>query len=58
MYLVMISGVRTIRPARVLGRECGEIVYFAVDYDPAVVWSGVLVDLGDRNLGVGHVWML
>jgi hypothetical protein len=36
-------------------RECREIVYLAIDDNPAVVRSGVLVDLGDRDLGVGHV---
>lgn len=35
--------------------ECREVVYLAIDDNPAVVRSGVLVDLGDRDLGVGHV---
>jgi len=36
-------------------RKRGEIVHLAIDDDPAVVCSCVLVDLSDRYLGVRHL---
>ena len=40
------------------GREGSEVVYFTIDYDPAVVWSCVFVDLGDWDLGVRHFGLM
>ena len=40
------DGWLTIRSAWMFGRECGEIVYLAIDDNPTVFCSGVLVDLG------------
>jgi hypothetical protein len=53
-----VGGQLTIRSAWMLRRKCGEIVHLAIDDDPAVVCSGVLVDLSDRYLGVRHRPML
>ena len=45
-------GSGTVGSAWVVWSECGEVVYFAVHYNPAVVGFGVLVELGDGDLGV------
>ena len=53
--VVVVGGVWgsvTVRSARVVWSECREVVYFAVYYYPAVAGFGVLVELGDGDLGV------
>jgi hypothetical protein len=52
VVVLVVKGKLTVWSAWVVWSECGEVVHFAIHHYPAVVWFGVLVELGDGDLCV------